>query len=282
MTIQVPPHAGEVLREILEQRGVSQIQAADSLGMSRGHLNSIINGHNPISADLKLKLQDLLDIPTQHWSRIQEQHHHFTDSDEGRQVIQENNQQSLFQQLELKSYPQLLEEEIKQAEACNWLIIDPFVPSQLTRTGYWLTLSLRGTVSKRTDPAKYPTATEVLLKPDYAIKPGEVLSILSHERLCLPRCLHARVSSEDDAFANGQLSIHCRRFFEAGLGAAISTLSETENAPQKSASRSGVGISLNIVNETARPQIVRFQQYAIHLQFDFIPDAEFRESDFSS
>jgi len=250
--VPVPPHAGEVLREILEQRGISQIQAADSLGMSRGHLNSIINGHNPISADLKLKLQDLLDVPTQHWTRVQEQHHRFTDSDEGQEVLRHKDQQSLIQQFELKSHPQLLAEEIQQADACKWLGLSPaLVRSQLTRTGYWLTLGLRGSVSKRTDSARYPTETDVQLKPELTLQPGEVLSLLTHEKLRLPKGLHARVSTEADAFCNGSLSLRCRRYFESGLNSAI---------------------SLHIVNETARPQIVRFQQQAVHLQFDFIPD----------
>jgi antitoxin HigA-1 len=249
MTLQVPPHAGEVLREILEQRGISQIQAADSLGMSRGHLNSIINGHNPISADLKLKLQDLLDIPTQHWSRIQEQHHRFTDSDEGQKVLRQKDQTALLQQLELKSHPQLLAEEIHQAVTSQWLGLTPFVHSHLTRTGYWLTLGLRGSLSKRTDPAKFPLEKDVQLKPELTLQAGEVLALLSHEKLRLPQGLNVRVSTDADAFCNGTLSLRCRRYFESGLNSAI---------------------SLHIVNETARPQTVRFQQQAVHLQFDFI------------
>lgn len=272
MTTQVPPHAGEVLREILEQRGISQIQAADSLGMSRGHLNSIINGHNPISSDLKFKLQDLLDIPTHHWTKIQDKHHLFIDSDEGRHVIQKTGQHALIQQLELKSYPQLLRDEIVQAEACKWLVIEPFDSQQLTRTGYWMTLGKEGTVCKRFDPKPNPLQTSVELDPEVALKPGEILTLLTRERLHLPQGLHARVATIGDSFINGELSIHCRLLLESGFGTSMARpAAETSTMPKH-----GAGVSLSIVNETARPQIVRFQQQAIHLQFDFIPEDDHR------
>jgi addiction module HigA family antidote len=253
MAPTVPPHPGEVLREILEQRGISQSQAADSLGMSRGHLNSIINGHNPISADLKLKLQDLLDIPTQHWSRLQEQHHRFADSDEGQKLIKQRDQQSLLHQLELKTHPQLLMEEIRQAEACKWLVIEPFEEAQLTRSGYWLTLGLHGSLTNRNDRSKYPVETEVILKPELTLKPGEVLTLLCREKLRFPRSLHVRVSTEADAFCDGSLTLRTRRYFESGLQTSL---------------------SLHMINETARPQTVRFQQQAVHIQFDFFPADE--------
>lgn len=73
-----PTHPGEVVKEEIEYRGISQRKLADDIGMSYTALNEILNAKRPvstvtaylieaaldISADMLLKLQLAYDIHT--------------------------------------------------------------------------------------------------------------------------------------------------------------------------------------------------------------------------
>ncbi len=253
MTTPAPVHPGEALRELLDERGISQSQAAQSLGLSRGHLNSIINGHNPISAELKLKLQDFLNVPPQHWTRLQERQDAFAATPEGHAHFQTAKRREFLDQLHLRAQTRLDRDFLRAALDCGWLGIDSLAPAQLTRSGCWLTLGLRGLVTRLKDPTAHPQETEVLLKPRFELPPGAVLSVLTHEKIRLPEGLEMRVSTFADAFCAAELSLRCRTHFEDGL-----------NAP----------LSLQIVNDSGRPQTLRFQDPAVHAQFEFHPDDE--------
>jgi addiction module HigA family antidote len=251
MTNAIPPLPGEALRDLLDERGISQSRAALALGLSRGHLNSIINGHNPISAELKLKLQDFLNVPTQHWTRLQDQQDVFAATPDGRKHLQDVRRQHFLDELQLSPHERLSRLHLHEAVASGWLGLEPFSSSQLTRAGCWLTLGLRGLVTRLKDPAKRPQEAEVLLKPALELSPGDVLSVLTHEKITLPDELEMRVNTASDAFCTAELALHCRLHFESGLAAPI---------------------SLQIVNQSGRPQTVRFLQQAIHVQFEFSPD----------
>ena len=52
-----PPHPGEVLlEEVLKPKGITQVEAARHLRMSRTHLNELIRGKRGISADTAWRL----------------------------------------------------------------------------------------------------------------------------------------------------------------------------------------------------------------------------------
>ena len=57
-----PPHPGEVLRGYLG--GMSVAGAAKHLGVTRAALSRILNGHAGISAQMALRLSDLLFVST--------------------------------------------------------------------------------------------------------------------------------------------------------------------------------------------------------------------------
>ncbi len=251
MTTPEPTHPGEALRDLLDERGISQIRAAQSLGISRGHLNSIINGHNPISAEIKLKLQDFLNVPPQHWTRLQERQEAFAATPEGREQLLARQQREFLDQLQMRPHPRLGQDDLHAAVECDWLGIHPFIPSNLTRSGYWLTLGLRGIVTRQKDASPRPLESEALLKPRFELPPGAVLSVLSHEKIRLPGGLEMRVSTPADAFCGADLSLRCRQHFEGGLQAPL---------------------SLQILNESGRPQTLRFQDHALHVQFEHYPD----------
>ena len=64
-----PPHPGTVLHEWLAD--VSVTQAATLLGVTRAYLSRILHGHAGISADMALRLSDLLGTSAELWLGMQ-------------------------------------------------------------------------------------------------------------------------------------------------------------------------------------------------------------------
>ncbi len=53
-----PPHPGEILRdECLKPLRLTVTAAAKGLGVSRGSLSELLNGHNGVSADMAIRLE---------------------------------------------------------------------------------------------------------------------------------------------------------------------------------------------------------------------------------
>ena len=58
-----PTHPGEVLKDEIEERGISQRQLADSMGLSYSVLNEILNARRPLTAKTALMFEAALDVP---------------------------------------------------------------------------------------------------------------------------------------------------------------------------------------------------------------------------
>ncbi|MBR6068329.1 MAG: HigA family addiction module antidote protein [Bacteroidales bacterium] len=58
-----PTHPGEVIKDEIESRGISQRQLADSIGLTYSVVNEILNGHRPLTAKTALMFEAALDIP---------------------------------------------------------------------------------------------------------------------------------------------------------------------------------------------------------------------------
>ena len=61
----VPP--GETLAEMLDERGLTQTELAQRLGVSLKHVNQVLKGTAPISAELALGLESVLGAPADFW-----------------------------------------------------------------------------------------------------------------------------------------------------------------------------------------------------------------------
>ena len=59
----IPTHPGEVLKDELETRGISQRRLADTMGMGYSVLNEILNGRRPLTAKTALMFEAALDVP---------------------------------------------------------------------------------------------------------------------------------------------------------------------------------------------------------------------------
>ena len=64
-------HPGEVVKDELEARGISQCRFAARVGMSYSVLNEILNGRRPITTTSALVFEAALDIPADALLRMQ-------------------------------------------------------------------------------------------------------------------------------------------------------------------------------------------------------------------
>jgi addiction module HigA family antidote len=65
---KVPILPREALKEmLLQDRGLTQGQLADQLGISRPRLSMVLSGRCPVSAELALRIERVFGIPAQFW-----------------------------------------------------------------------------------------------------------------------------------------------------------------------------------------------------------------------
>ena len=64
-------HPGEVLKDELEARGISQRKFAESIGMTYSVLNELLNGRRPLSTTSALMFEAALDIPAEPLMELQ-------------------------------------------------------------------------------------------------------------------------------------------------------------------------------------------------------------------
>ena len=58
-----PTHPGEVLKDEIEERGISQRQLADSMGLAYSVVKEILNGRRSLTAKTALMFEAALDVP---------------------------------------------------------------------------------------------------------------------------------------------------------------------------------------------------------------------------
>lgn len=72
MTINNPPHPGEILNELyLKENGLSISKTATNIGMSRQSLSELVNGKNGITAQTALRLAKAFNTTPRYWLNLQ-------------------------------------------------------------------------------------------------------------------------------------------------------------------------------------------------------------------
>lgn len=66
-----PTHPGEVLREEIECRGITQTRLADEIGMKVSLLNELINGKRDFTTEYAMLLEAALGIDADFWLNLQ-------------------------------------------------------------------------------------------------------------------------------------------------------------------------------------------------------------------
>lgn len=64
-------HPGEILKEELESRGISQKDFASIISVSYTMLNEILNGKRSITTDFAILVEAALGTPAEHWLNMQ-------------------------------------------------------------------------------------------------------------------------------------------------------------------------------------------------------------------
>ena len=64
-------HPGEIIKDELEDRGISQREFAQNVGMSYSVLNELLNTHRPLTTNTALLFEAALGLPAELLMRIQ-------------------------------------------------------------------------------------------------------------------------------------------------------------------------------------------------------------------
>lgn len=66
-----PTHPGEILKEEIEYRGISQRKLAAEMDVSYTQLNEVLNGKRPLNTEFALLIEAALDLPAEPLLEIQ-------------------------------------------------------------------------------------------------------------------------------------------------------------------------------------------------------------------
>ena len=71
MTSSLAIHPGEMIKDEIESRGISQRQLAKQMEVSYSVLNEVLNGKRPLSVEYAMMLEAILGIDAGIWLRLQ-------------------------------------------------------------------------------------------------------------------------------------------------------------------------------------------------------------------
>jgi antitoxin HigA-1 len=74
MAMKNPSHPGELVREWLEDLGLSVAETAKALGITRQQLYNIVNRRSVITQEIALRLEKALGSSAKFWLRMQINH----------------------------------------------------------------------------------------------------------------------------------------------------------------------------------------------------------------
>ena len=74
MEMKNPPHPGGLIGDNLDELGVTIIDAAKRLDVSRQQLHNLISGRSAITAEMAIKLENVIGSTADTWLRMQNNH----------------------------------------------------------------------------------------------------------------------------------------------------------------------------------------------------------------
>ena len=217
MTNLLPKSPGETLGDLIREKGLNQTEAATKLGITRQYLNSVINAKYPVTAELRLKLSDLLKTKPEYWADIQRNWDEHLSSPEGRALKREREQDELTLNFDIRGGHTLVDHEIEAAMKAEHLAIDPFDREQLNATCYQLTFGLRGFtyLPGNSEPKQIAT------KPGFVLKRGQMMTISTRESLSLPSRVRAIVHGLTEQWTDKFVQCFHQRVIEPGMSGAV-------------------------------------------------------------
>lgn len=74
LTPIVATHPGEMIKDELKERGMTQKQLAEQTGIKASVISETVNGKRPVSLNVAVALEKALDIPADIWMNMQTQY----------------------------------------------------------------------------------------------------------------------------------------------------------------------------------------------------------------
>ena len=74
LTPFVATHPGEMIRDELKERGMTQKRLAEEMSVKPSVLSETINGKRPVSKNVAIALEKALGIPAEIWMNLQSQY----------------------------------------------------------------------------------------------------------------------------------------------------------------------------------------------------------------
>lgn len=74
MEMKNPPHPGELIGDNLDELGVTIVDAAKRLDVSRQQLHNLISGRSAITPEMAIKLENVIGSTADTWLRMQSNH----------------------------------------------------------------------------------------------------------------------------------------------------------------------------------------------------------------
>ena len=71
MPMKSPPHPGEGLKDDLDALGLTVAEAATALAVTRQQLYKVLRGESGISAEMAVRLEQVIGGSADHWLRLQ-------------------------------------------------------------------------------------------------------------------------------------------------------------------------------------------------------------------
>jgi addiction module HigA family antidote len=71
MAMKNPNHPGDIIRDCLDELGVSVTEGAKALGVTRSALSRLINGKAGVSAEMAVRLEKAIGSKAGFWLRLQ-------------------------------------------------------------------------------------------------------------------------------------------------------------------------------------------------------------------
>jgi len=220
--VKSPPKSpGDMLDELLRERGMNQTEAATKLGLTRPYLNGVINGKYPLGPDLRLRLQPLLETKPEFWESVQRDFEAWQNSVDGRAARMAATIEDFHNALDLRGAHTLVDHEIEGAMKAGALEVVPFDPTRdrerLLATSLHLTVGLRGYLHT----SGSAETTSVMTKPGLLLKRGQMVTLSTRESLVLSSRVRAHVNGLTEQWADKFLHCFHQRLLEPGFRGAI-------------------------------------------------------------
>ena len=71
MRMKAPPHPGELVRDAIDELGLSVAKAAAGLGVTRQQLHNVVAGRSGIAPEMALRLEQAFGGSAELWLRMQ-------------------------------------------------------------------------------------------------------------------------------------------------------------------------------------------------------------------